>query len=282
MYKNWKNTVKSVFPFLIPIARRIKSPAKEVKVKKKVKKNERYFRNSGIFEPTKSTYTFGSIEISGDSNYNEKSRMVFNSFLSALSGRRNLPDKVLKYGGMSGRSYRNFINQVVGSIGAIRYLEIGVGAGSTAISALHGNQATALCIDKWSDHSERRDSFEEAVSEFSIDDRVNTLVSDFKAIDYSGIGKFDIYLYDGPHGRHSHCDAIVLTQPALKNEYILLIDDWNWSRVRYGTLRGLALTNSIVKFAIEIRTNKGGNPPAKLREKSEWHNGYFIALINKG
>ena len=55
--------------------------------------------------------------------------------------------------------------------------------------------------------------------------------------------KHNIYLYDGPHNFEDHFDGVKFVQPALENEYILIVDDWNWNQVRSATFRALEHLN---------------------------------------
>jgi hypothetical protein len=38
---------------------------------------------------------------------------------------------------------------------------------------------------------------------------------DFRKINYTDIGKFNVYLFDGPHDEEDQYDGIALAQPAL-------------------------------------------------------------------
>ena len=108
------------------------------------------------------------------------------------------------------------------------------------------------------------------------------LDEDFRAIDYSEIGTFNVYLFDGPHAEFDHYDGIVLAQPALSNPHILIVDDWNWRRVRLGTLRALRDLGCKIEYAIELRTTLDDSHGPVDDGESEWHNGYFISVIRKG
>jgi hypothetical protein len=70
-------------------------------------------------------------------------------------------------------------------------------------------------------------------------------------------------------------------QPALAERHLLVVDDWNWSRVRAGTLRGLADANCIVESSIEVRTSLDDTHPELAGRDSDWHNGYFLGVIVK-
>jgi hypothetical protein len=100
--------------------------------------------------------------------------------------------------------------------------------------------------------------------------------SDFRSVDYQSIGKFDIYLFDGPHHEKDQYDGIELVLPALDETFTLIVDDWNWKEVRDGTNRALNDLGINTHCSITIKTND--NP---VNTASDWHNGYFIALCSK-
>ena len=74
---------------------------------------------------------------------------------------------------------------------------------------------------------------------------------------------------------------MVLAQPALTRRYLLVVDDWNWRAVRNGTFRALIDTQCRIEAALEVRTSLDDSHPVVAMEQSEWHNGYFIAVIVK-
>jgi hypothetical protein len=104
---------------------------------------------------------------------------------------------------------------------------------------------------------------------------------DFRSVDYGSIGKFNIYLFDGPHGEADQYDGIVIAQPALTETFFLIVDDWNWRTVRVGTLRALAASRCQLECSIEVRTSLDGSTPSLYGKQSDWHNGYFIAVVRK-
>ncbi len=166
------------------------------------------------------------------------------------------------------------------SIEPARYLEIGSWKGSTVITALFGNTCKALCIDNWSDFGGPKYEFLQNLQDFQIEDRVEFIEEDFRNVDYCNIGSFDIFFYDGPHEEIDHYDGILIPQPAMKQEYFLIVDDWNWLQVRIGTIRALSDSNSTIQFAIEILTTQDDTHTA--RSRSDWHNGCFLAVVKKG
>jgi hypothetical protein len=105
---------------------------------------------------------------------------------------------------------------------------------------------------------------------------------DFRKIDYTNIGKFNVYFFDGPHDEEDQYDGIALAQPALDDRYILLIDDFNWLRVRNGTYDALSKLGIKIECAIEIKTTQDDtHPTVHIMENSDWHNGYFLAVCSK-
>jgi len=51
--------------------------------------------------------------------------------------------------------------------------------------------------------------------------------------------------------------------------------------VRGGTGRALLQLGLSIEASITIRTNAGGEEPQLLMQYSDWHNGYFIAVVRK-
>ncbi|WP_295633399.1 class I SAM-dependent methyltransferase [Novosphingobium sp.] len=213
-------------------------------------------------------------------SYAEKIDAALNRALALDS---NLPEWVLDIPGMSGRLYRRFINNLVGNIPDCRYLEIGSWAGSTACAAMAGNAATFTCVDDWSLFGGPKDSF------LSNTDRARTestnflfIENDFRSIDYGVIGKYNVYLFDGPHEYQDQYDGVKIAQDSLDDSFILIVDDWNWESVRNGTFDAITDSQCELISHVEIRTTQDGSHPVKAIQKdSAWHNGYFIGSIRK-
>jgi hypothetical protein len=216
----------------------------------------------------------------GDFSSSHQARLLKSSFESVQSGAHSpLPGEIRQIEGMSGQKYRSLINQLVGSISDARYLEIGSWAGSTAAAALYGNGVRALCIDNWSEFDGPRELFFANIKKVLTPSiQFEVIERDFRAVDYKDIGTFNIYLFDGPHAEKDQYDGIMIVQPALANPFILIVDDWNWREVRLGTFQALLDARCRVEASIEISTNE--NPKLAGRH-SDWHNGYFIGVVNK-
>ncbi len=204
------------------------------------------------------------------------------AFSEALAGKSAIDERALRIGGMSGGRYRRFINNLVRNTPDPRYLEVGAWKGSTLCAAINGNSVRSTVIDNWSQFGGPRDKFIANVVQFKTPKAyVNIIEQDFRKVNFAELGTFNIYLFDGPHEAVDQYDGIVIAQPALDHEFVLIIDDWNWSQVREGTFKALNDLNLGILFALEIRTTLDNTQPALIGWESEWHNGYFIAVMER-
>jgi hypothetical protein len=200
----------------------------------------------------------------------------------AILGRGKVSaDDVLALDGMSGRKYRIFINNLIGSIEGARYLEVGVWMGSTLCSAIYKNKVRALAIDNWTQFGGPADKFFANLGRFKGGASVSFIDNDFRAVDFSAVGKFNVYLFDGPHQETDQYDGLSLAQAALDDQFVFIVDDWNWAQVRNGTTKALAALGLQLDFAAEIRTTLDDTQPELRGKQSDWHNGYFIAACSK-
>ena len=236
-----------------------------------------------------------SILLNGNFDQNTYSKNLKLSLSQALAMSTKIPDWIKFMPGMSGRKYRYLINNLVSLIVDARYLEIGCWAGSTACSALYGNRVKTLCIDDWSQFSDPKTinpslNVQNPKKEFEINTKkvisekidFKFIESDFRKINYNEIGKFNIYVFDGPHEIKDHYDGIDIVQAALDKIFILIIDDWNMPHVREGTTNAIKNLGIKIISKIEIMTTQNNSVPKLLQcQFSDWHLGYFIAVCEK-
>jgi Methyltransferase domain len=210
--------------------------------------------------------------------------VAINSALSeALALHSKLPEPVLQMTGMSGRKYRRFINNLISELLYPRYLEIGSWTGSTACAAMFGNRVRIHCIDNWSQFGGPREHFFQVTSACrSPDVQFEFQEEDYRRVDYTSIGRFNVYMFDGPHEYGDQYDGVRLAIPALDHEFVLIVDDWNWKQVREGTLDAVRDFGLQILSYVDIRTKQCGDGlPAVQMQLSEWHNGYFVAAMRK-
>lgn len=200
----------------------------------------------------------------------------------ALELDHKLPDSVRLMSGMSGKKYRYLINNLISFMRDARYLEIGSWKGSTACAAMHGNKCKVTCIDNWSHHgTNNQDFFNNTKDSLSEQIDFTVIENDFRQVNYNDIGKYNVYLFDGPHEEVDQYDGIILVQNALDHEYILIVDDYNYHRVRKGTQSAIKDLNLKVLASVTVLSSIDGDVPTVHHEKSEWHNGYYIAVVQK-
>jgi FtsZ-binding cell division protein ZapB len=225
-----------------------------------------------------------SIVIDRADNAHPMAALADEALAIALAGQGALPPEVLAIEGMSGRKYRRFINAFVARMTDARYLEIGVHKGSTACAAIYGNAVAATLIDDWSlfGGDQTRLECEDNLARFSPKDIELKMISqDFRAVAPESLGRFNIYFFDGPHSDVEQYDGVSLMQPALDEAYLLVVDDWNWPQVRAGTLAALRDLKAKLDYRLEVRTTSDDSHPVIARGRSDWHNGYFIAVVRK-
>lgn len=223
------------------------------------------------------------IKIETSESESQYRKIVEDSYNKSTSYVSNISSWVLSVNGMSGKKYRHFINNVISNLTDARYLEVGCWKGSTSCAAVARNKVTAYLIDNWSEFGGPKEEFEkniEKVTSECSDSKVSFNEIDFRKVDYTGIGKYNVYLFDGPHSEQDQYDGLNIAQPALDDEFIFICDDWNWKQVRDGTNKCIEDLNLKVLYSIEIRTTNDDTCQSGF-ENSDWHNGYFISVLKK-
>jgi len=177
----------------------------------------------------------------------------------------------------------------------IRYLEVGSYKGSSLAATICGNLvARAVSVDDFSEFQGSYDVLAENVKrcedratwvgkahgiEFEVSRFQESHLYDrlVRGTEASSDGwsleedqeRFELYLYDGPHAEQDHFDAVNLVAPrACRRLFVLVVDDWNWEHVRYGTRRGLAGSNLSVLFEASATG-------------ADWHNGCWVAVVRQ-
>ena len=117
------------------------------------------------------------------------------------------------------------------------------------------------------------------------DARVSFLNSDFRAVRYDSIGKYNIYLFDGPHERQDQYDGLAMAREALDDRFIFIVDDWNWPDVRSGTLDAIRDAGWKIEFDVQVRSTTNDAHPGlqglPVDQDSDWHNGYFVGVLSR-
>ena len=238
-----------------------------------------------------------SILLKGDFDKDAYSKNIKSAFNMALAINTKIPNWIKLLPGMTGKKYRYFVNNLLSLIEDPRYLEIGSWSGSSVCAAMFNNKLKCTCVDDWSQFEDTdnipyqkplniknpKKEFETNTAKvLSSDIDFKFIESDYRKIDYKKLGKFNTYFFDGPHEEIDQYDAIILAQPALDDNFILIVDDWNYPEVRNGTNRAIEKLNLYINSKIEIKTTQHDKDPQLLKfHFSDWHNGYFIGSCCK-
>lgn len=171
--------------------------------------------------------------------------------------------------GFTSPKIRHLLNNVC-SYEFGHYLEIGVHKGATFVAANYGNNLlSSIAVDNWSEFAECG----EAKKEFYK--HSGRLLNSYKVYeqDCFTIGSSEllnpvnIYLYDGCHSEESHVRSLTHFYPYLAEEFIFMVDDWNWPYPKSGTRNAISELGLKVKYERELDDG--------------WWNGFYICLLSK-
>tara|TARA_Y100000590_G_scaffold288146_1_gene324418 strand:+ start:126 stop:836 length:711 start_codon:yes stop_codon:yes gene_type:complete len=194
--------------------------------------------------------------------------------------------EILNMDGMTGKKTRHFYNNIC-SIKEARYLEIGTWKGSSLCSAMCNNKMTCVAIDNWSEFGGPKNTFLENFNKFKGENNATFIEKNCWNIDVSKLEKFNIFMYDGNHNETSHFRALNHYLPCLDDEFIYLVDDWNWPNVRDGTNKSIKDNKCEILYQKEILTNDevhpgwGKGPGERAGKDGDWHNGISIFVLKK-
>ena len=211
---------------------------------------------------------------------------VINSFNIANTWKTRLSDTVFSLEGMSGYKTRVFYNELCSLKFPDRkteYLEVGTWKGSTLCASMYNNEnCNGTVIENWALFGGPKAEFEHHVNFFGFQNRLTVFEEDVFSFDISKLkNPIDIYLYDGCHEEISQYKGITHIWPALADQAIILVDDWNAPQVRKGTFDGLAAVgaNIIEKFEI-MYTHDGQHTPLPIAQREFW-NGIGVFVVSK-
>jgi len=194
----------------------------------------------------------------------------------ALDNKSAISEFALNISGMSGSTYRKFINNYAKAIENPTYLEIGTWKGSTLCAAIDGvENIKALAVDNFSYGGATIDDVNHNVLTTRTQSAdITVLDQNFENFDFTAHGKFKIYLYDGGHTEEDHYNGIIRAIPALEEVALVIIDDWDTQEVKDGTARAFAEPGLEVlhSFIINAGTLNGAGSP-------DWHCGYGMFLV---
>ncbi len=183
--------------------------------------------------------------------------------------------------GMTGEMTRHFYNNLL-SIDDARYLEIGVWQGSSSCSAMYGNKAKVVLMDDFSGFGSPKEIFLKNFEKFKGKNDAEFMEQDCFKMDISLFkNKFNIYLFDGDHSEESQRKAVEYYLPVMDDTFILIIDDWNWSDVRNGTLKAIDQLKLEVLYKNQIILTKNNEHTPSGEAAKTWWNGICVFVLKK-
>ena len=145
-----------------------------------------------------------------------------------------------------------------------------------------GNKAKVVCIDNWSEFGCPKDEFLINFNTYKGENEATFIEQDCYKVDTSKLHKFNIYMYDGEHSNENHFKALTYFYNCLDDIFVFIVDDWNWKGVRDGTYNSIKYLNLSILYEKEIKTtNDNTHPAIGSEEQKYWHNGIYVAILQK-
>lgn len=173
------------------------------------------------------------------------------------------------------------IRHLMNNFGAIstKYFECGVHKGGLFCSTIRNNSNLEWVVanDNWaSDETSEDKAYPQFIDNVkkTINATTNfvTLKEDTFKLTADEIG-FDLYLFDADHSYESQRKAMTHFLPAMADEFILCVDDYDWEDVWKGTQDGLDEAGVEVLYEHMFIGNDHDN--------DGWWNGFYVALLKK-
>ena len=115
------------------------------------------------------------------------------------------------------------------------YVEVGSFRGSSLIGTLLDNDGVeVLAIDDFSHSGASREELERNLARFGFDGRVTIHEGDaFELLPGGVLGgrRVGVYYYDAAHTYEQQLDGLVLAEPYLADDALLIVDDTDWDFV---------------------------------------------------
>jgi len=192
-----------------------------------------------------------------------------------------LSDKALSLSGFSSFKVKHFLNNVCASVADLKYLEIGVMYGSTLLCASFRNKGEFYGIDNFCGFGgpQNEEILKANIEAFKDDCTVSFTTGDCwdQEVKDKIPGGINVYFFDGEHTYEEQYKALVEYYDKLADEFIFIVDDWNWDGPREGTFKSIEDMNLKTVFTLELFTPDKQNGCA-----DSWWNGLGIFVLNKG
>lgn len=180
------------------------------------------------------------------------------------------------------------IRHLMNNLGAIstRYLECGVHVGGLFCSTIANNRLlTATANDSFaSDESgevKYEPQFRSNVTKCLPDNTIFTFRkgNTFEIPPINIPNGIDLYLFDADHSYESQRKAMTHFLPAMADEFIVCVDDWQYGDVKVATMEGLHESGCSILFQEELVNPEPYTEDQHLNDL--WWRGYAVFLLRK-
>jgi hypothetical protein len=185
-------------------------------------------------------------------------------------------DEVLSVPGYSSGLIRRELNRACRGRKA-RILEVGSWHGSTAVAMCFANDVEYIdCVDNFSEFGGTAESLRETCRRFAVPATVHDVDLWSIGLNQFAGRTFNVYLYDGPHDEEHHARELEHMLPHLEHEFLYMVDDFSWPRVRTGCISGLRRLSDrlTVSRAIEYQS-------FQENDSQGFWNGMYMAWITQ-
>lgn len=175
--------------------------------------------------------------------------------------------------GLSSPRVRHLLNNLAAEVDS--FLEVGCYLGGTLKAAMYKNNLYAAALDNFSMSPGTRAEFYKNIEGLPVD----FFECDSFSFDVKKLKKpIELYFFDGCHSVEAQYKAVSHFLPAMANEFVMVIDDWDMNKVRVGT--NTALIDLKIK-PLEKYELQGASGQSEDKRHLTWWGGLCIMLIKK-
>lgn len=203
---------------------------------------------------------------------------ITNAINKALANQSDINTDIYNVRGFSTPTMRRLFHELT-NLERCTYLEVGLYCGATFVSSFNKG-CFSIGIENFSQ------PFGVESVEWELKENVHRFLSNSEGVslhnadcflfDINQLPLIDIYFFDGEHSEESQAKALPYYLNALNDTFIFIVDDYNWESVRKGTEKGLAELSDKIEIVKDWKIRG-----LDAQDDEIWHNGVYVALINK-